>query len=331
MTADRPDALKGYQVHIVYALPSDGADRALDTNGTLATSVLAWQKWLRGQMGTATLRVDSYRPTANASLQPDITFARLSQTDAQMASTGGNSVVLNIEQELRSSGLINANDSARKIYAVYYDGSSTFSCGGSAWPPTLVGKVAALYLKGTPPGAPACTTIAFAPNPRSPGYLEFAMLHDILHALGFVPTCAPGQWRTGHVPEPNDLMYGGDVPWQRPPVLDVGHNDYYKANIPGCPELSRSAYLKPTPARGTTPGWMIPFRTQPTLNRDTAARPKRKNAFASIFVSMPPTPRLHGSSASATLQRRFEPTSVEGPWIPRRAFPTRRRGFGGPA
>jgi hypothetical protein len=25
-------------------------------------------------------------------------------------------------------------------------------------------------------------------------------------------TCAPHQWRTGHVPEPDDLMYGGDVP-----------------------------------------------------------------------------------------------------------------------
>ena len=252
VTADRPDALKGYQVHIVYALPSDGADRFLDTNGTLATSVLAWQKWLRGQMGTATLRVDSYRPTANAALQPDITFARLSRTDAQIASTGA-FVRDIIAQELRSSGLINANDSARKIYAVYYDGSSTFSCGGSAWPPTLVGKVAALYLQGTPPGAPACNTKAFAPNPRSPGYLEFAMLHDILHALGFVPTCAPGQWRTGHVPEPNDLMYGGDAPWSLPPVLDIGHNDYYKANIPGCPELSRSAYLKPTPARAQPP------------------------------------------------------------------------------
>ena len=54
-------------------------------------------------------------------------------------------------------------------------------------------------------------------------------------------------------PEPNDPNDGGDVPWQRPPVLDVGHNDYYKANIPSCPELSRSAYLKPTPARGNHP------------------------------------------------------------------------------
>ena len=33
-------------------------------------------------------------------------------------------------------------------------------------------------------------------------------------------------------------MYAGDVPWQLPPVLDLGLNDYYKANIPGCPDLS---------------------------------------------------------------------------------------------
>src|SRR6185436_12408104 len=33
--ADQPDDFSGYQVHVMYVLPSDGVDRNLDTNGTL--------------------------------------------------------------------------------------------------------------------------------------------------------------------------------------------------------------------------------------------------------------------------------------------------------
>ncbi len=42
-TTDRPDERGGAQVHVMYLLPSDGSDRALDTNGTIAASVKNWQ------------------------------------------------------------------------------------------------------------------------------------------------------------------------------------------------------------------------------------------------------------------------------------------------
>ena len=35
-----------------------------------------------------------------------------------------------------------------RLDAVWYDGTSTFSCGGGAWPPDLPGQVAALSLQG---------------------------------------------------------------------------------------------------------------------------------------------------------------------------------------
>ncbi len=246
-TQDRPDQTTALQVHVIYAVPADGVDRQLDRNGTLATSVLAWQHWLQQQTGGPTLRVDTYAPQ-----RPDITFVRLGQTDAQIASNGA-FVRDALETELAQRGLVCGSPSqppvktCRKIYAVYYDGSSTFSCGGGAWPPVLPGRVAALYLQGLAAGPVPCNTNPFTTDTESVGYLELSMLHELIHTLGFVGTCAPHQWRSGHVPEANDLMYAGDAPWDLAhAVLDVGRDDYYTPPqpAPGCTQdLSRSGFM----------------------------------------------------------------------------------------
>jgi hypothetical protein len=245
--ADRKDVSPLYQIHLVYAIPSDGADRELDINGAIGTSFAAAQNWLHQQTGGPQLRVDEYK-TSTGALMPDITFFRLSETDAQVASQGVH-VLEEVELALHTARLT----SAGKIYGVYYDGSNTHSCGVGDWPPTLMGNVAALYLHGTPPGAPACATQSLATSTSRPSYFEFGMLHEIMHTLGLVPTCAPHQWHTGHVPEANDLMYGGDAPWQLPPTLDIGHDDYYEASIAGCPDLAKSVYLTPTPTGAQPP------------------------------------------------------------------------------
>lgn len=41
-TADRPDDSRLPQIHIAYVVARDGADRSLDTNGSLAGSVSAF-------------------------------------------------------------------------------------------------------------------------------------------------------------------------------------------------------------------------------------------------------------------------------------------------
>jgi hypothetical protein len=81
--------------------------------------------------------------------------------------------------------------------------------------------------------------------------MELAMIHEVLHTLGFVPASAPREHLGGHVPEPNDLMYAGSAPWAVPNlVLDVGRDDYYGDNVPaGVLNLRDSAYL--LPASGT--------------------------------------------------------------------------------
>ena len=72
--------------------------------------------------------------------------------------------------------------------------------------------------------------------------LVFVVAHEIVHELGFVPTCSPHSTKSGHVTDsPRDLMY----PYigSRVPELDVNHDDYYRADVRDCPDLSSSPYL----------------------------------------------------------------------------------------
>lgn len=236
-TVDRPDDSRKSQIHVMYVLPSDGVDRALDTDGTLKNTVTSFQTWLYGKTGGKAMRIDAF----NGSL--DITYFQLSRTDADIESYGP-FVRDQIESEIQAAGF----NAANKIYAVYYDGTSDTACGGGAWPPTLPGTVAALYLNGLPTGPVPCSANQFATSGGVPTYLEFAMLHEIMHTLGFVPTCAPHQWRSGHVSDnPDDLMWAGDGNWVPDGwanvVLDSGNDDYYKARIKGCLDLARSSFL----------------------------------------------------------------------------------------
>lgn len=234
-TADRPDERPGAQIHVLYVLPSDGADDALDTNGTIAASVQNLQNWLKGQTGGNGMRLD----TAGGEL--DVSFVRLTESDAQLAGRG---LFMRdaIETGTRAAGF---ND-PDKIYAAYYGGSNTAACGGGAWPPALPGNLAALYLKATYGADWPCYDPSLSRNGLQ--LMDLAMLHETLHTLGFVATCAPHHTRSGHVSDsPTDLMYAGDQPWT-PQVLDVGRDDYFGANRPGCLDLTQSEYYEGGPA-----------------------------------------------------------------------------------
>jgi hypothetical protein len=190
-----------------------------------------WQRWFESQTLGGGLRLD----TSGGEL--DVSFHRLADTNASLAGRG---LFLRdaIEQALRAAGF-NRPD---KVYAVYYDGSSTAACGGGAWPPTLPGNVGAVYMRATHGAGLPC----YDPSLSRHGLqiMDFAVLHEVLHTMGFVPTCAPHHTRSGHVSDdPRDLMYAGDEAW-RPAVLDVGQDDYYHGHILGCRELAESPYLE---------------------------------------------------------------------------------------
>ncbi len=232
-TADQPDDITGPQVHIVYSIPSDGTDRGLDTNGTIAASVNNWETWLRGQTGGHGLRLDTYHGTV------DITFFRATENDAAMKARGG-FIRDELEKELKAAGVTKPD----KIYAVYYDGNSTQSCGGGAWPPVLPGIVGAIYLPSTFWNTVGDPCYHPEQSPAGMNLTDFAILHELMHTLGFVPSCAPHFTQAGHVSDgPTDLMYAGNQDWH-PAVLDIGHDDYFDAHIPGCLDLAASSYLE---------------------------------------------------------------------------------------
>ena len=208
----------------------------------------AAQGWLAGQTGGRTFRLD----TANG--EPDVSFFQLSGTDEDIAAAGP-FVRETIENELHAAGF----DDPDKIYAVHYDGTSTFSCGAGAWPPTVVGDVSALYLRGLPAGPVPCESNPFARVGDPPAYWEYAWLHEIVHTLGFVAECAPTHHRAGHVPSPtNDLMYAGDDPWSLSDVvLDQGHDDYYAHDNAGCLDFADSTLLADIVEAAAPPGGTV--------------------------------------------------------------------------
>jgi hypothetical protein len=233
---DRLDEARGPQIHFVYAVPADGEDRRLDESGVLEGSVGSFQAWLAAETGGANLRLDTYQGSL------DVSFFRLAATDAAVASRGA-FVREAVEAELRAAGF-NRPD---RIYAVYYDGSSTYACGGAFWPPQLNGNAIVMYLRGRPGGS-LCELNAFAAASAPPTYWEYSMLHDILHGLGAVATCAPNHHLAGHVSDfANDLMWAGNQPWLFPAKLDIGRDDYYGHGRTDCADLARSPYLTSNP------------------------------------------------------------------------------------
>ena len=229
---DRPNDTQDPQIHFMYVLPKDGVDKELDINGKITKSVAAFQKWLTGKTGGYTLRADTYKGAL------DVTFFRLNRTDSIISSHDAY-VREEIEAELTAAGF----NASNKIYAVYYDGKSNYSCGGASWPPTLLGNVVAMYLYGKPPGSVACNTNELTTSEDSVGYWELAMLHDILHSLGIVASCAPNHTLEGHVSDdPRDLMYAGKLPWE-PSIVDLNNDDYFSHNKPNCLNLADSGFI----------------------------------------------------------------------------------------
>ena len=226
---DRVDEIAGPQVHVIYVLPQGSPDRRFDTEVDIANSVAAFQAWL-SRAGGLQIRVDRFGGAL------DVSFFELSRSDSAMRSLGPY-IVSEIERELATAGLIRLE----KRYLVYYDGGSASVCGGAAWPPMVSGQTAAVYLR-------ACDGGSLAREPgASPGYWEFAALHDLIHTLGVVSSAAPHHTvgSPAHVPEPNDLMYGGGTaPWE-PTTIDVDNDDYFAPSLTsGLANLAENPFVE---------------------------------------------------------------------------------------
>jgi hypothetical protein len=234
-STNRPDETVLNKVKLLYALPSDGTDRNLDTDGTIHRTISSGQRWLASQTGGRYMRYD----VADGAL--DIAFVRLPRTDAVYLGYGA-FIRDTIEKDLKAAGWNQANT----LLLVYYDGRQVDRCGSAAWPPALPGTVAGLYLRGAPTSAGPCAGNPFAISPiAAPGYWEFVAQHELFHLLGLVSTAAPNHALSGHVGnDPTDLMYAGSLPW-RPATVDVTKTNYYNAaGLPaGVTNFATSPYV----------------------------------------------------------------------------------------
>lgn len=248
-TTDQPDAMNGYQIHVIYAVPKGGTDKQIDFNGTLELSVRAAQNWFAGQTAGKRLRFDM-----NSSGKLDVSFLALQRSEAEFLAViaEGRFIREALEAEVLGAGF----DQPNKLYVVFYQGSSK-ECGVGAWPPKLFGSVVSIHL-GPMISNPKQCQEAFTRNEQQPKYNEFTMLHEIFHGLDATPECAPHHTRAGHTSDSTkDLMYPGDLPGQVS-VLDLGRDDYYGHGRKDCPDIARSAFLEPAvPGAEPPPTWPI--------------------------------------------------------------------------
>ena len=107
----------------MYVLPSDAQDDARDSDGTLGTSVAAFQTWLGSQTQGRHLRVDTYQNTL------DITLHRLSRSDAAIRASGAY-VRDKIEEDLRAAGF----DKRHKLYCTTAGAARTPAAAGHGPP-----------------------------------------------------------------------------------------------------------------------------------------------------------------------------------------------------
>jgi uncharacterized protein YkwD len=226
-TRDQPDDFKGYQIHVVYALPKGAPDEELDRKGTLARAVEVMNDWLSRNGDGAALRFDTHQNDL------DVTFMRLSATDAELqAGTGG--AFDGIRAEITEAGFITPG----KILAVFYGAD------GVRDDETHIGKAipgfGVAFLKST-----AHYSLQSAITNTA---LETVMLHELVHALGMNVSDAKA-----HVfDKPNDLMATkGSV--EREVLLDYKRDNYFAHGLAGDFDLSRSLVLKRPPADARPP------------------------------------------------------------------------------
>lgn len=205
-TADRPDQVAPFQIHVVYFVPRDGRDLRLDTNGTLHAAVVRMQEWFRKSSGGLTWRIDTYGPRRAT----DVTFVRGGRTNQEYKT--GTSVLDEVGDELRARGM--SVGETKKRYLVFYGGDTSDNglCGIADYPiysarnytpargVLLGGDFAMVFL-----GAPAeCRPRDFGSG-LTPGWVQTSMMHELVHTEGLTPPGAP------HTCDPAVVVSGGHV------------------------------------------------------------------------------------------------------------------------
>jgi hypothetical protein len=223
-TTNPPPSGPKQKFQAVYAYSSNG--RPLNTGGIeplIGQEIRSVLNWYDGETGG---RHPDFVMDATG-LLPSVVAAQVSMSSGEIAAQGG------YDQAAKQV----KNALPAHVYPViFYDGPSRdgfcgvtssagyvfipmANCGGNGYP----------KLQGWPYG---------------PTYL---IGHELTHALGAVPNCAPNFIPGGHVGnDPRDVVYEGPQPKDFLNTrLDPGRDDYYGHNRPGCTDIANSPLLSP--------------------------------------------------------------------------------------
>ena len=249
---DRPDDFSGPQIHVVYAVASDGEDLQLDRSPSspqyrrltyrnegrvsIHTSFRTIQEWLAEQIGQQ-LRLDTYRG------EIDVSFVRLPFTEEEIA-TDPRSMFDRIESVVRQE------TGTSKAVAIVYHGLEEETVFGGIG--QIEGDAALLLMRGFIEVTQFGGSDEFGGGWEAPGGIDLVMVHEIFHMMGAAPNC-PSRLagRTGveycaaaghHVADVRDIMSDNNS-WTA--QIDPDRNDYYGHGYPDCTDISKSEYFMP--------------------------------------------------------------------------------------
>jgi hypothetical protein len=210
-----PDAVAAQQIHVVYAIPSDGTDRFADDASLIVSDLEGLDAWWHREDPTREPRFDLFAfPDCSLGLDAlDLSSVRLPHDTAYYQPIDGRSDKLRADLSAAF-----ANPAKKEL--VYYDApvDTPFDCGQSAIAPDA-NAFSFVYLQ-----AAGCTHDLGAGGGTA-GYTA----HELLHNLGAVPDAAP------HICFEHSVCdWYWDVEMQFPTgdpiaklILDYGRDDYY--------------------------------------------------------------------------------------------------------
>ena len=225
---DRPDLIVGRQIHVVYAYPTDAANRFGDMARTIVRDLAGVDTWWRSQDPLRTPRFDlaAFPDCTTEFGNVDVSSVPLTFDSSVYEPDSGTDFTLRVGDDLTANGMSDAN----KKYLVYYDGPAGGGiCGRSASSPTAGGarRVSFVFLQGDP----GCRIGGYG---TGNGWPARTAAHELLHAMNdyFAPDTAPNACEDrGHVCDSaaDILSTGTSHPSPRllDAVLDIGHDDYY--------------------------------------------------------------------------------------------------------
>ena len=240
---DQTDISSDPAIHAVYFLPCDGEDRKFDINGKINSSIQSINKWFLDKTKNQIINFDK---TSDNLI--DITFIQVNKsiewfTKFNTIENNKNDASSKIEKIILSNKNL-FNNFENKKFIIFFEGWEkrvsilNKICGRSRYN----GKVAIFYTNDTNKKLKSCTKDRIGDsNNQVFAESEQTILHEILHSLGVPSKCSKNlDENLSHINDSKDDIMNkvsGSL------YLDFNNDDYYKHNIPNCPDLSMSKFL----------------------------------------------------------------------------------------